>query len=82
MLNKGHTDELACMTQTSYKFRFYPTRQQRQQLAVDFGCARYVWNYALNRRSVAYKEQNEKLTGVDLSREVAQTQGRVSSNAR
>lgn len=58
------------MMQCSYKFRFYLNSAQRKQLAQDFGCARYVWNHALNRRSIAYKEQGEKLTGVDLSREV------------
>lgn len=30
-----------------YKFRFYPTDQQRQSLAQLFGCVRVVWNDAL-----------------------------------
>ncbi len=30
-----------------YKYRFYPTNQQKQDLAKLFGCARYVWNEAL-----------------------------------
>ena len=30
-----------------YRYRFYPTDQQKQDLAKLFGCARYVWNEAL-----------------------------------
>jgi transposase, IS605 OrfB family, central region len=30
-----------------YKYRFYPTDQQKHSLAKLFGCARYVWNEAL-----------------------------------
>ncbi len=30
-----------------YRYRFYPTEQQKQDLAKVFGCARYVWNEAL-----------------------------------
>ncbi|MBD0393144.1 MAG: helix-turn-helix domain-containing protein, partial [Microcoleus sp. C1-bin4] len=31
-----------------YRYRFYPTDQQRQSLAQLFGCIRVVWNDALN----------------------------------
>lgn len=30
-----------------YQYRFYPTNQQRQNLARLFGCVRVVWNDAL-----------------------------------
>jgi putative transposase len=39
-----------------YKYRFYPTSQQRQSLAQLFGCVRVVWNDAL-----AICKQSEKL---------------------
>ncbi|MGB3695499.1 MAG: RNA-guided endonuclease TnpB family protein, partial [Spirulinaceae cyanobacterium] len=39
-----------------YKFRFYPTSQQKQLLAQLFGCVRVVWNDAL-----AICKQSEKL---------------------
>jgi putative transposase len=54
----------------AYKFRFYPNSAQEKQLAQDFGCARYVWNHALERRTKAYQEHGERLTGVDISREI------------
>jgi putative transposase len=52
----------------AYKFRFYPNAQQRQQLAVDFGCARFVWNTALDARSFAYRVLGQQVTSVDCSR--------------
>src|SRR4028118_1161241 len=30
-----------------YRYRFYPSNQQRQSLAQLFGCVRVVWNDAL-----------------------------------
>jgi transposase len=41
------------MVDKAYRFRFYPTPSQRQQLAVDFGCARWAWNAALDARGLA-----------------------------
>jgi putative transposase len=41
-----------------YKFRFYPTDQQRQSLAQLFGCVRVVWNDAL-----AFSKASEKYPG-------------------
>ncbi|WP_375492309.1 RNA-guided endonuclease InsQ/TnpB family protein [uncultured Nostoc sp.] len=41
-----------------YKYRFYPTDQQKQSLAQLFGCIRVVWNDAL-----AVCKQSEKLPG-------------------
>jgi putative transposase len=55
-----------------YKFRFYPNSAQKKQLAQDFGCARHVWNHALERRTRAYQEHGERLTGVDISREITE----------
>ncbi|MEH2194151.1 MAG: RNA-guided endonuclease TnpB family protein [Nostoc sp.] len=43
--------------------RLYPTKEQEIQLAQAFGCARWWWNYALNKSIETYKE-----TGKGLSR--------------
>lgn len=43
------------MFDKAYRFRFYPTPRQRQQLAVDFGCARWAWNTTLDARGLAYR---------------------------
>ena len=38
-----------------HTYRIYPTQDQAKQLAQTFGCVRYVWNWALNLRSVGFK---------------------------
>jgi len=44
----------------AYKFRIYPTSEQETLLQKTFGCARYVYNYYLNKRMTAY--QTDKTT--------------------
>ena len=56
----------------AYKFRFYPTAAQRQQLAVEFGNARFVWNRCLDVRSKAWKERQERHNYVSLNRRVTE----------
>ena len=43
--------------------RLYPSLEQQTQLAQTFGCARWWWNYALNKSIETYKE-----TGFGLGR--------------
>ncbi|MGR6034304.1 MAG: RNA-guided endonuclease InsQ/TnpB family protein [Candidatus Nitrosoglobus sp.] len=54
----------------AYKLRFYPTLAQRRQLEKEFNACRYVWNWALDRRTKAYKQAGETLYAVALSREL------------
>ena len=54
----------------SYKFRVYPTEAQRQQLDVDFLAARWVYNRGLDMISSAYSERKERLSYVDVSRQL------------
>ena len=54
--------------QKAYKFRFDPTKQQAEQLAVEFGHARFVWNFFLRQRSQAYKELGLSLNYVANSK--------------
>lgn len=49
----------------SYKFRIYPTKQQRELLSHHFGCARFVYNYFLDLRNKNYKELGQKTTYFD-----------------
>jgi putative transposase len=56
----------------AYKFRFEPTHEQAAQLAIEFGCARFVWNRGLLERDYAYKNWDVSLSYVDLSRHITQ----------
>src|SRR5512142_1733394 len=46
----------------AYLYRFYPTDEQKQQLARTFGCCRLVYNWAL-----ALRQQTYQATGKGLS---------------
>ena len=40
----------------AYKYRIYPTEEQKVLFAKTFGCCRFVYNWALNLRIEAYKQ--------------------------
>ena len=64
------TDSNSIKIQRSYKFRFYPNSIQRQQLAIEFGHARWVWNKCLAWRTHLYQDCGKQVTGIDFSREL------------
>jgi putative transposase len=45
----------------AYRYRFYPTSEQANALARTFGCARFVYNWALRLRADAYSQRQERL---------------------
>src|SRR3989440_4794942 len=51
----------------AYKYRFYPTDEQKQLLARTFGCCRYVYNWALRERTDAYYKRGERLSYEDTA---------------
>jgi putative transposase len=58
-------------TLKAYKFSFEPTATQAKQLAVEFGCARFVWNQGLLRRHYAYQQWNVYLSSqYDISKQI------------
>jgi putative transposase len=51
----------------AYKYRVYPTDEQKHMLACTFGCARVVYNWALRLRTDAFYKENKRLYYKDLS---------------
>ena len=51
----------------AYKYRWYPTAEQQQILARTFGCARFVYNWALRLRTDAYYQHQQRLSYSDTS---------------
>jgi len=51
----------------AYKYRIYPTNEQKALFAKTFGCCRFVYNWALNLKITAYKERKETLGNVYLT---------------
>lgn len=54
----------------AYKYRMYPNREQRSNLARAFGCARWAYNWALARRNEAYAQTGKTLSTYDLNVEM------------
>lgn len=50
----------------AYKYRIYPTEEQKVLIAKHFGCARWIYNYGLSNRITAFKE-GKKITCIDIS---------------
>jgi putative transposase len=51
----------------AYKYRCYPTPEQAAVLARTFGCARFVYNWALRLRTDAYYQRQERISYADTS---------------
>src|SRR5262245_25970927 len=54
----------------AYKRRFYPTPDQEQVLVRTFGCARFVYNWALRLRTDANYQRQERISYADTSTEL------------
>ncbi len=54
----------------AYKYRLYPNKEQQAALAIQFGHARFVYNWALNRRKAHYEATGESLSGYDINSEL------------
>ena len=54
----------------AYKFRIYPNKTQEILIQKTFGCVRFVYNYFLDKRITAYKEDNVTLTLIKCSKEL------------
>lgn len=46
----------------AYKYRIYPTKSQEVLLAKHFGCARYIYNYGLERKIKSYSETKKSIS--------------------
>ena len=51
----------------AYRYRLYPTKEQKILLDKTFGCVRFVWNWALETKIKAYQKDRTKLSNYDLS---------------
>ena len=54
----------------AYKYRIYPTDEQKVMLAKTFGCCRYVYNWALELKERTYKETGENIKQHDMQKRV------------
>ena len=50
----------------AYKFRLYPTKEQEILINKHFGCSRFIWNWALDKKMKAYQADKTNLSRYDL----------------
>ena len=50
----------------SYRYRLYPTEDQKQIMAKTFGCCRFVYNWGISERQKAYREEKKYLSTYSL----------------
>ena len=58
------------MNYKAYKYRLYPTKEQEVLLSKHFGSARWVYNYALNKKIVAYQTNKESLSRFTIQKDL------------
>ncbi|HEY8343410.1 MAG TPA: RNA-guided endonuclease TnpB family protein, partial [Calditerricola sp.] len=58
---------MAQIVKRAYKYRFYPTPEQAEELLRTFGCVRFVYNKALEERSRAYTQEGRRVSYVETS---------------
>lgn len=54
------------MKYRAYKYRLYPNKQQEVLLAKHFGCCRFIYNYALDKKVKAYQKDKTNLSRFDI----------------
>ena len=50
----------------AYKYRIYPTDEQKAYFAKAFGCARYAFNFCVREHERAWKEEKKTLSAYDM----------------
>lgn len=60
------------MIQKAFKYRIYPTEEQQAELAKQFGCARFVYNAALELRKDHFFNTGESLSYEDMANALVQ----------
>ena len=56
----------------AYKYKLKPTVKQQRLLNQFFGCARFIYNWGLDRKITSYKETKKSPTYIDLAKELTQ----------
>lgn len=59
------------MTLNAYKYRLYPTQEQKILLNKTFGCCRYVYNKCLAKKIELYQTKKKGISMFDLMKDVS-----------
>ena len=62
----------AMLIYKAFRYRLYPTANQQQALAIQFGHARFVWNWALELRKSTYEKTGKGIGFYELKRRLTE----------
>ena len=51
----------------AYKYRIYPNKEQKIQIAKTFGCCRFVYNQTLAYRKETNKKERKPVVKIDCN---------------
>jgi putative transposase len=54
----------------AYKYRIYPKPQQEEIFAKHFGCVRFIYNWALEKKIKHYQQENKSISCFDIKKEL------------
>ena len=54
----------------TFKFRLYPSNEQKILINKTFGCTRLVYNYYLNKKHELYKNEKKNLSSYDCIKDL------------
>ena len=54
----------------AYKYRIFPTKEQEVLLAKHFGCSRWIYNYALDKKIKTYQTTKESLSRFTIQKDL------------
>lgn len=58
------------MIYKAYKYRIYPNREQQELIAKHIGSARWIYNYALDKKVKLYQETGKGLSRFDIQKDL------------
>lgn len=56
----------------AYKYKIKPTYKQQHQLLQTFGCARFIYNWGLDKKTKAWTNEHKTITYFELAKELTQ----------
>jgi putative transposase len=56
----------------AYKYKIKPTMKQQHQLLQAFGCARFIYNWGLDKKTNAWTNEHKSITYFELAKELTE----------
>ena len=54
----------------AYKYRLFPTKEQEILLAKHFGCSRWIYNYAMDKKIKSYQQDKKSLSRFEIQKDL------------